>query len=162
MDLKFKPYDPLVEKIADYLIWFCHEHGGLLTNLKLQKLLYYAQGWFLTLKGKVLFSDSIEAWIHGPVIPIIYHQFKEYSYNAISKEVLKPDLSDEITDHLHEIIKVFGGCSAYELELMTHREEPWIKARRGIPADISCQNEITTESMKQYFARIASENEKKD
>jgi uncharacterized phage-associated protein len=45
--MKFKPVDSITEKIADYLIWFCHEHGDYMTNLKLQKLLYYAQGWFL-------------------------------------------------------------------------------------------------------------------
>ena len=59
--MKIKPSDSMVEKIAHYLIWFCHEHGDSITNLKLQKLLYYAQGWFLGLTGKILFSSRIEA-----------------------------------------------------------------------------------------------------
>ena len=44
-----------------------------ISNLKLLKLLYYAQGTFLALYGRPLFNESIEAWLHGPVVPDVYH-----------------------------------------------------------------------------------------
>ncbi len=158
--LKFTPFsDEIINKISDYLIWFAHDCGDVMTNLKLQKILYYAQGWFLALKNKPLFNNKIEAWIHGPVVPDVYHRFKEYKFNPISEEIKKPTVSHEVEEHLKEIMAVFGGCGAYELELMTHREEPWIKARKGLPIDAVCHNEITKQSMQDYFARIALENE---
>ena len=52
--------------------------GDLISNLKLQKLLYYAQGIHLALNGQPLYPERIEAWQHGPVVPEIYHAFKEY------------------------------------------------------------------------------------
>lgn len=64
-------------EIADYIILYFQEHGEPLTNLKLQKLLYYAKGWYLALYDKPLFNDKIEAWVHGPVVPSIYHAFKQ-------------------------------------------------------------------------------------
>src|SRR3989442_1092083 len=54
--------------IANYFLWLSNESGSFLSNLKLQKVLYYAQGWHLGLERQRLFTDQIEAWVHGPSI----------------------------------------------------------------------------------------------
>lgn len=54
-----------------------------ITNLKLQKLLYYAQGVFSALTGEFLFEEDFVAWEHGPVIESIYHEFKGYGRDPI-------------------------------------------------------------------------------
>src|SRR5687767_14250246 len=54
-----------------------------ITHLKLQKLLYFAHGWYLALTGEPLFEDKVEAWQFGPVIPPVYHQFKKYGNQPI-------------------------------------------------------------------------------
>ena len=59
-------------------------HGDeLISNLKLQKLLYYAQGCVLAITGNILFNDDIEAWEHGPVVPTIYHLYKTFGRSGI-------------------------------------------------------------------------------
>src|SRR5580704_12809669 len=67
--------------IARYLIQLSYrpdspEESDLLCPLRLQKLLYYVQGWSLALRGRPAFDDEIEAWTLGPVVPEIYRQFK--------------------------------------------------------------------------------------
>lgn len=59
---------------------------SLITPLKLQKLLYYAQAWSLVFRGKALFYEDIEAWVHGPVIPLVYQRYKHHGYNLIPHE----------------------------------------------------------------------------
>ncbi len=63
--------------VAQYFLAKADEDAGdLMSNLKLQKLMYYAQGFSLALCNKPLFPERIEAWIHGPVISALYHEYK--------------------------------------------------------------------------------------
>jgi uncharacterized phage-associated protein len=112
----------------------------LLSNMKLQKLLYYAQGSFLALEGYPLFSDDIIAWEHGPVVPSVYHRFKHTGANGIdiSEEgVIIPDLTDDETSILEKVFEVFGKYSAWELRNMTHEETPWKETKQGNVIDTS-------------------------
>ena len=59
------------------------EGGENISNLKLQKLLYYAQGSFLAVTDKPLFEDNIVAWCHGPVVESVYHEYKSNGSNGI-------------------------------------------------------------------------------
>jgi uncharacterized phage-associated protein len=144
---------------ADYIILYFQEHGEPLTNLKLQKILYYAQGWYLALHNKPLFTDKIEAWVHGPVIPNAYHSFKQYGYGLINESPEPPSLTKETNDHLNEIIDVYGSYSAFELEHLTHQTAPWKKARGQLAIDCPSNTEISLDEMKNYFKKKMVENE---
>ena len=78
-------------KTAECLLAFCNEHGDVLTNLKLQRMLYYVQGWHLGLYGSPLFDEPFEAWIHGPVIPEIYRHYQAFGFNPIESDLLPGD-----------------------------------------------------------------------
>jgi uncharacterized phage-associated protein len=147
------------QDVASYFINFCHNHGDYITNLKLQKLLYYAQAWYLALYNKPLFGEEIQAWVHGPVIPSVYSSYKKHSYKPIDEN---PSISlpSDISKHLEEVMEVYGGCSAFDLERMTHQSEPWIKARGGIPIDQSSNDIISQKDMKNYYARMVKDNGK--
>ena len=71
----------------DVANWFTcsldREAGDSITHLKLQKLIYYSQAWSLALNGIALFEEDFEAWAHGPVIPEVYQEYKEYGFNAL-------------------------------------------------------------------------------
>ncbi len=125
------------DTIADFVIHFYHDHGDCVTNLKLQKLVYYIQAWYLAINNKPLFQDDFEAWVHGPVIPALYKRLKKYGFNDITENPKKPSLQESIVNHIKEVLSVYSGYSAFQLEQMTHKEEPWIKARKGIPEDES-------------------------
>ena len=140
-----------IHKIADFYLSLAAEHGDILTHLKLQKLLYYSQAWYLALKGSPLFSDNFEAWIHGPANRSIFRRFKDYEYHPISECPTLPKLPLSIVKHLIQVFKVYGGRSALELELMTHKEPPWRRAREGYKPDESCRKVISLDEMKTYY-----------
>ena len=137
--------------LADFLLAECRERGEVLTNLKLQKLLYYAQAWHLALFDQSIFEEDIQAWVHGPVLPSQYLRFRHYQWRPIDEDIEKPRLSDELSDHLREVVDVFGSETAVALELMTHRESPWINARKHLPPDAHSTEVISKDTMRDYY-----------
>lgn len=134
-----------VEDVADYYL-----SKEAMTPKKLQKILYYAYSWFLTLQNESsdeldnkLFEERFEAWVHGPVIPSIYYDYKHYGYQEIEQfdgELLL--FNDDTTDILEEVWEVYGHLNGNQLESITHQEVPWINAREGFSLLERCQNEL--------------------
>jgi len=134
---------------AKYLLSLDAE-GDLTSNLKLQKLLYYAQGISLALRDTPLFSERIEAWDHGPVCPPIYGQYKLHSSNAIPAPVgFDPgSLPAEDCDVMNEVHTVYGQFSAWRLREMTHEEPPYKDHYRpGVKGIV-----IPQDALKAYFS----------
>jgi uncharacterized phage-associated protein len=144
---------------AAFLIRDSREHGDGLSNLKLQKLLYYSQAWYLALYGKPLFGEDIEAWIHGPVVPCVYGEFKKYSWNPIPALLPAPVLTKKVTGHLKNVSLAYGHLSAYQLETLTHSEKPWLNARKGIPSDKSSHAIISHSDMRSFYRLKLKSNE---
>jgi len=141
--------------VADYLLAESRDRGEVLTNLKLQKLLYYAQAWHLALYKKPLFDEDFQAWVHGPVLPSQYRRFSRNEWRPITEQVDRPHFDDaDIEKFLNEVIDVFGTETAVSLELMTHRERPWLEARGGIPMDESSQARIDKAVMREYYGSL--------
>lgn len=130
------------------------EVGELISNLKLQKLVYYAQGFHLAIEGESLFTESIEAWAHGPVVPELYHEYKVYGSGAIPPpDGFDPESIDgETRSLLDEVYAVFGQFSAWKLRNMTHEEPPWTEAYIEGGTGI-----ITKKSMKKYFTTLVQD-----
>ncbi|MEH2081354.1 MAG: type II toxin-antitoxin system antitoxin SocA domain-containing protein [Nostoc sp.] len=145
--------------IADYFIWLANETGSYLSNLKLQKLVYYAQAWHLGIYGQSLFDEDFEAWIHGPVIPGLYQEYKSFGWKPILKNAEPQHFSQEIRDFLEELTEAYFGCDAFELEQMTHHEDPWIKARGNLSLDTSSNAILSKESMRDYYKTRAEAEE---
>jgi uncharacterized phage-associated protein len=143
-------------EVADSILVSFREAGELLTNLKLQKILYYADAWYLALRGEALVREDFEAWVHGPVLPSQYHRFKHHTWRQISDEISKPHLTTEVSEHLDEIIEVFGVESGVSLELMTHQEEPWIEARGDLDPTENSRNAISKETMARYYKSFSN------
>lgn len=116
-----------------------------ITNLKLQKLLYYAQGCTLALADKPLFEDEIQAWAHGPVVPNIYRKYKSNGSSGIKYEGIfdYDKLDDSTASILEGVYEEFGQFSAWKLRNMTHEETPWIETKRN--------GVISLDSIKRYF-----------
>lgn len=144
------------QKIADYFLTLVDDEAGdSLSNLKLQKLMYYAQGFHLALLGEPLFDEPIEAWEHGPVVPSLYHKFKQYGAGPIPPSGNGIDAaaySGELRELLDEVFQVYGQYSASKLRNMTHAEPPWVEAH-----NISASTVISHDSMKSYFATLLNE-----
>jgi uncharacterized phage-associated protein len=121
------PYSALT--IAKWFIAWAEAEGEELSNLKLQKLLYYAQGHHLAEQHRPLFSDQIQAWSHGPVVPGVYHQYKGSGSATIElpdeDSFTWDDVDSETADFLSRVWNTYGGFSAGRLRNMTHEELPW-------------------------------------
>ena len=141
------------QQIADYIIADSHDAGSFISNLKLQKLLYYVQAWHLAIFNELLFPERFEAWVHGPVIPELYRKYKDYRWRNIDHDVSRPLLDDRTVKFLGEVLDEYGPLDARRLEWLTHRESPWVNAREraGVVADDPCTGLIDETEMRDYY-----------
>ena len=118
-------YEPL--DIAAYIIKLSNEIGEPLTNMKLQKLVYYAFAWYAVERGEMLFDEPIYAWKYGPVVTSVYEAYQGYGADVI-KEVQKgkaESLDDYAKALIEEVFTVYGNKTAIELMSLAHSEAPW-------------------------------------
>jgi uncharacterized phage-associated protein len=100
-----------------------------ITNLKLQKLLYFAQASHMALFNKPLFVEKIEAWKWGPVIPSIYHFYSHNKNKPLPRsQSFKGIDSEKKAEFIQGVWDLFGKYSAIELMKITHKHKPWIEA----------------------------------
>lgn len=141
--------DTVLKNTVNYFLSKDYE----ITPLALQKLLYYAQGFYYALRGNYLFREDCEAWVHGPVYTEIYSQYKLFEYNPIKSECIY-NISEEKASLLDGILKAFGCYNGRTLEKFTHSEMPWNKARVGKKDDESSNEIISKESISEYFTNV--------
>ena len=138
-------YDVLT--IADYIIRRCSGEGYTVSNLKLQKLLYFVQAEFLVTIGKPCFQEKIVAWDFGPVVPKVYREFGVYGSAHIPvSAVTNPVLSKETKELIDGIVFTCLPFSSPQLVEITQHQNPWICAyAKGYGT------EITNESILSFF-----------
>ena len=136
--------------IAKKLIYKAQEDepngGERLTNLKLQKLLYYQQGFHLAAFGTPLFEENVESWMYGPVVPCVYDEYAQYGSSVLPEEDSSIMLKEEEEILFNEVYQAYREFSAIGLMNRTHSEQPWIEA---VPHDRGTV--ISCESMSEYF-----------
>lgn len=141
-------------EVADYFIDKANKEKQAISNKKLQKLLYYAQVWSLVINKEKLFSERMEAWVHGPAIPVVYRRFKNFEFNPIQLDTsnISFNFSKKQLELLENIWSVYGKHSAQYLEALTHSELPWQEARKDIPSSESSSNIIKLATAKKFYA----------
>ena len=119
--------------LAENRVRMVTEDSEYITHLKLQKLLYYAQGCFLAIKDEPLFNEEIYAWQHGPVVPEVYDVYKCYNSGPIifDEEYNINTIDADTKAVLKEVFDVFGQYTAWKLRNMTHNEAPWKETKQG-------------------------------
>ena len=120
---------------------------------KLQKLCYYAQGWYLALFGESLFDEDFQAWIHGPVIPELYDEYKEYGWRDIP-QIDFCTVPEDVVSFVKEVYDSYGYLTGDQLERLSHSEAPWKNARKGKKPWEASTEIITKDSMKEYFRYV--------
>lgn len=117
-----------------------------ITHLKLQKLLYYAQGIYGALNGKKLFENKIVAWEHGPVVQDIWEEYrgqKELDFTPDYGSFTKINEDKDAGKALEAVYDYYGKFSAWYLRNKTHEERPWLETPRN--------SEIEFDLIKEYF-----------
>ena len=137
------------KNVAEYfLAQTSEEAGDLISHMKVQKLVYYGQGFHLALYGVPLFDEEIEAWMHGPVAPALYQEYKQYGGGPIPLPYgMDFDLfSPDVRELLDEIYNEYGQYSAWKLRQMTHDESPWQESYHSDKGPV-----IPKEAMAEFF-----------
>jgi len=147
-----------INDVCDYIILKVNRAGESLNNIKLQKLLYYTQAWHLAFYDTKFFENRFQAWIHGPVNREIYDRFvaTKSLYSDITEDDIREGfdlgkLKEEEIHHIDKIIYAYINFSGPQLEEMTHRETPWIKAREGYRPTQRCEDYINENLMRDYY-----------
>jgi len=136
--------------VAKYLLHRANLDGELITNLKMQKLLYYAQAWYLVNFGTELFKDKIEAWTFGPTVVGVYHCYKRFGYAPIryaDNEKIEEKFSTTAKEFLDEFYNIYIRYSAFDLTQMSHNDDPWKEAFN------SQDKTIKTETIKEFYTK---------
>lgn len=142
------------QEVADYFLSLVDDEvGDNLSNLKLQKLVYYAQGFHLAVTGEPLFDENIEAWVLGPVVPELYRAYKSYRAAAlpVSEDFNILKFDGNTLEILDEVYTVYGQFSAGRLVEMTHEEPPW----KTTPSNAI----ITHDKLRTYFKTLVNDGE---
>ena len=133
-----------------------------ITPMKLQKLIYFLQGWHLAITGRSAIDGEFEAWPYGPVNPDLYHRFKEDRNNPISKYarslsggesqtlIVDPDAQREFQEIFEFVVERYTRYSGVQLSAMTHVSgTPWDIARN------KGEDVIPKDKIKEYFIKLA-------
>lgn len=153
-----------VIEVSQHIINHSIDNGNPVTNLKLQKILYYVQAAFLIEFNKACFDDDFEHWRHGPVIPKVYLEYKkymdrditdkqiEYSELYLDKDI-KFSIRNIIYDENHfselklrlinEIVDSYANIAPWDMVDKTHNEDPW--------RNTETNEIISKESIKDFF-----------
>ena len=149
-----------INMVADYICFKCLEAGESVSMLKLHKLLYYVQAWHLAFFNKRLFEGNFEAWVHGPANRQLFSRYHGRSmYSVVVKEDLVygfNELSQAARNHIDNVLDSYAHLSGSQLELLTHKESPWIEARGGLADNERCTTQIKEDSMAAFYRRMAT------
>ncbi|PZT48397.1 hypothetical protein B6S12_04185 [Helicobacter valdiviensis] len=160
--------------VAKYLIAIneqknSDDESNSLSKLKLQKLLYYSQGYYSALYNKPLFDEEIRAWEHGPVVKEVYDHFKNLNGNTIpaskenilNKQELK-NISPEQKETINEVYELMGQYSAWKLREKTHNESPWLETYDEKNKMNDEKNIISKEKIKKYFKNYIKDDDEEE
>jgi uncharacterized phage-associated protein len=172
------PYE--ANAIANYFLDRAASEGKSLDQMKLQKLVYLANGWHLVFKNKPLLDEQVEAWLYGPVIPSLRDSFRIYGDQPITSPAsyLVPKRGTNLIDEIEEVVptidqgnppdlpfvkslldrvwQVYGKYSGVQLSNMTHEPgTPWDEVNRQYHGGIPKGTDIPAESMREYFQSLA-------
>ena len=159
--------------IANEFLTIAKNQGDDLTPMKLQKLVYFAHGWYLAVTGKPLISEDIQAWEYGPVIPSLYKDFREYGNSPIGFPATEfkmrdgratlfvplignsgnPEERDTARQVVQKVWKEYGPYTPARLSNATHApDSPWNQVYREGEKNIP----IPSQSIREYFLKVAN------
>ena len=143
---------PSVVDVAQYIL---RKHGPM-TTWKLQKLVYYCQAWSLVWDDDQLFPEEIRAWANGPVVRELYDKHRGlFSADASRFSDREPyRFSDEQRETINIVLNGYGDKSPQWLSDLTHMEDPWRNARKGMSDRQRGNTVIPKQDLAEYYGSI--------
>ncbi len=166
-----------IAEVAQYIGLSSTTKGLSISPLKLQKLLYYVQAWFMVFYGRenTLFSKAPQAWVNGPVYPTIYRNYKNKAANmcdhldstafydgdaleGLARITDTLGLNADQLETIESVIMMYGKQSQNQLIWLTHSEMPWASARNGLAPYERSEREISLDAMYSYYRERYTRN----
>lgn len=133
-----------------------------MTTMKLQKLVYYSQAWSLVWDEKLLFEESIEAWANGPVVRELF-DYHRGMYEISEMPIGNPRLlNQEQRETVDAVLDYYGDKSAQWLIELTHMEDPWKQARRGLQPLERGNRVMSLDTIADYYSSLPAEDDFED
>jgi uncharacterized phage-associated protein len=134
--------------VSKYIINHCNQRDMPISNLKLQKLLYFVQAEFLVSTGNACFPEEIEAWDFGPVVPEAYHKYKVFGSLNIPAmgHTMEFEIAEQARRLIDGIVDALAQYPASQLVEITHRQRPW----KAVYSPYT-RNVISKASIKEFF-----------
>lgn len=136
--------------IAKYVVDYSFDRKKTVSNLRLQKILYFIQAEFLVSKNIPCFFEDIYAWSLGPVVPEVYREYKIFGSASIPSKGTK-DVYYEIMQSDKDLInEMVDQCNEYSTSMLvqfTHEHDPWIRAFKS-----PVSQKISLDAIKAYFS----------
>lgn len=121
-----------VVDLARYIVNYFECNNGIITNLKLQKILYYVQGYALRFLDSVAFEEDIYHWSYGPVVLDVYYEFNKFgSSNIVLDNYDEINISRKLKNVINAVVMKCFDDSAYTLVKKTHEEAPWKSTQKN-------------------------------
>lgn len=141
-------------QVAKYIISHEHKRNRVVSNLRLQKLLYFVQLKVLSETGAVCFDDIMQAWPLGPIVPAVYYTYKIFGAFDIWNSDIANETNNHFDDksickHIDSMLESCAICTDSRLVEISHSQSPWKTA-------IACGSgtEITVESLKEFLESL--------
>jgi uncharacterized phage-associated protein len=137
----------------DVAAYILREHG-VVSAMKLQKLVYYSQAWSLVWDDRALFREPIEAWANGPVVRELYDrhrgrfELREWPWGNADV------LDAEARETVDAVLGYYGPRNAQWLSDLTHHEAPWREAREGVPEGERGSAQVSIATMAEYYGSL--------
>jgi uncharacterized phage-associated protein len=151
--------------VANEFISLAAAEGKYLTPMQIMKLVYIAHGWSLALNQRPLFSDRIEAWKYGPVIPGLYQDLKTYGSGSVTAQLrtgvfggsaTTPD--DDDRKFIESVYKSYGALNGLRLSAMTHEDgTPWSQTYKSGNMNLEISNDLIVA----HYQRLWNERAKR-
>ncbi len=158
--------------IANFILDEFDSNAYVISNKKINKLIYFAHGFSLVRLRVPLVKNHIEAWVHGPVVKVVYDAFKQFEHRpiveratyfnyAVGGEEIVPysGVGDEQRQLAKKVVSHFVGYSADDLEDMTHSQfGPWAKVWNTPEEKRGLRSRIPDEDILAFFEKKYGEN----
>lgn len=129
------------------------------TFMKLQKIIYYSQAQSLVHYNRILFKEKIQAWAAGPVVSELFEKHKGLKHLNNIELGNAENLTAEQKACVRWAVEKYGTMDGDTLSHLTHIEQPWLKARKGVPEGKNSSNPIKAESIRDYYSKIPNYSE---
>jgi len=154
--------------VANYVLDLCEENGRAVTNLSLQKIIYFCHVWSLIKLGQPLIRHQFEAWQYGPVLQYLYREFKSYDSDAITSRAKRLDpvsgdkcnavceFDKDTEELLKKIVQFYSQLSAGQLVDLSHVPGgPWHQVWNH-EGEVQPGMKIDNQHIVEFYSRASS------